>query len=59
MKFTAEVNYKYLSSNFRGYEIGISKQYRKLMKIVGKAIKDNKEVIFDYADNQVTVTIND
>lgn len=29
------------------------------MKIVGKAIKDDKEVIFDYADNKVTVTIND
>lgn len=36
-----------------------TKQYLKLMKIVGKAIKDNKEVIFDYADNLVTVTIND
>lgn len=57
MRSRFEVYYKYFTCT--GYEIGITKQYRKLMKIVGKAIKDDKEVIFDYADNKVTVTIND
>ena len=54
MKSRFEVNYLL---GFR--PIKETKQYRKLMKIVGKAIKDNKEVIFDYADNKVIVTIND
>ena len=55
MKSRIEV--KYRTDNNAYYPV--TKQYRKLMKIVGKAIKDNKEVIFDYADNKVTVMIND
>ena len=57
MKSRINVNYKLLQpKNQRGC---VTKEYKKLMKIVAKAIKDDKEVIFDYADNKVTVEIND
>jgi hypothetical protein len=37
----------------------INPQYKKIMKHVGKAIKDGKEVIFNYQDNWITIEIND
>jgi hypothetical protein len=38
---------------------GQGKRYTKLMEIVGEAIKDGKQVIFDYTDDWITVKIND
>jgi len=37
----------------------VNKSYDKLMKRVAKAIKEDKQIIFSYADNCVTVEIND
>jgi hypothetical protein len=38
---------------------GQGKRYTKLMEIVGQAIKDGKQVIFDYSNDWITVKIND
>jgi hypothetical protein len=37
----------------------INSTYFKVMKHVGIAIKEGKEVIFDYQDNWITIEIND
>lgn len=37
----------------------INTAYYRVMKHVGIAIKEGKEVIFDYRDNWITIEIND
>lgn len=36
----------------------INRKFDKVMNHVGKAIKEGKEVIFDYQDNWITIEIN-
>lgn len=48
---------KYCTGNKKGWHP--TKAYIRVMKHVGIAIKEGKEVIFDYQDNWITIEIND
>ena len=48
MKFRSEVVYRRFRSVRGGWNLVISKEYKKLMKVVEKALKENKQVIFNH-----------